>query len=185
MEEEKVLVGCRGCGAKNRVPKDRLKENPKCGKCGAALKPETLVIPCASCGAKNRIFKALLGDRPRCGKCHEILSAIPAYDHVMEIGDRTFDREVLAFPGPVLAEFYSNSCGYCHMLTPVLQQLAQEYSGRLKITKLNIDQSPATASRYQVMSVPTMILFKDGREADKYLRAMQKQELENRLRAHI
>ncbi|MFH1489314.1 MAG: thioredoxin domain-containing protein [Pseudomonadota bacterium] len=185
MDNESVLVGCSGCGVKNRVPRERLRESPKCGKCGAVLKPETVFIKCAGCGAKNRIFKALLEDRPRCGKCRAPLPAVPVYDYVVETGDGNFSEEVLGFPGPVLTDFYSNNCGYCHMLVPILQQLASEYAGRLKITKLNIDQSPVTASKYNVMSTPTMILFKDGRTVDTLLGAMQKPEIESRINPHL
>ena len=185
MDQESALIRCSGCGTKNRVPKERLKEDPKCGKCGSVLKPETLFIKCTHCGTKNRIYKALMQDQSRCGKCHETLQTIPLYDYVVETSDRTFGDEVLSFPGPVLAEFYSNSCGYCHMLTPILQQMAKEYMGRMKISKLNIDSNPATASRFNVMSTPTMILFKDGRAVDTLLGALQKHEIENRLRPFL
>ena len=159
----------------------RLKENPKCGKCGETIEPESVIIKCSDCGAKNRVLKALVVDNPNCGKCHEPLKTIPVFDYVVETTDRIFQSDILDFPGPVLLEFYSNSCGYCHMLTPILQQLAKEYAGRLKIGKLNIDRSPTTASRYNVMSTPTMILFDRGKEVDRLLGAMQKGEIESHL----
>jgi thioredoxin 2 len=185
MSQDSVIIRCNHCGTKNRVPKGRIKEGPICGKCGAAVKPESIIVKCPECGTKNRVLKALMHDQGTCGKCHAPLKAIPLYDYVVETTDRTFSDEVLSFPGAVLLEFYSNSCGYCHLLTPILQQLAKEYIGRLKITKLNMDQNPMTASRYQVMSTPTMILFKEGREVDKLLGAMQKPEIESRLHPHL
>lgn len=182
MNEENVIIPCSGCGAKNRVPRARLKEKPKCGKCGSPIQPDSIIVQCLNCGAKNRVFKALMHDQNKCGKCHEPLQAIPVFDYVVEVTDRNFSEEVLSFPAPVLLEFYSNSCGYCHMLTPILQQLASEYAGRLKITKLNIDRNPMTASKYNVMSTPTMFVFKDGQKIHEMLGAMQKPEIENHLK---
>jgi thioredoxin 2 len=185
MDLGKAIIRCSECGTNNRVPKEKLKDKPLCGKCGQTLHPETIIVKCSECGAKNRVFKALIKDQGKCGKCQASLKTVPFYDYVVETTDRTFDKEVLSFPGPVLSEFYSDTCGYCHLLTPILQQLAKEYMGRLKITKLNIDRNPATASRYQIMSTPNMILFNNGREVHKMAGALQKHELENHLRPFL
>ncbi len=182
MSEDSAIIKCSHCGTKNRVPKTRLREHPKCGKCGEALQPEATIIKCHSCGAKNRILKALMYDQAKCGKCHVPLKTVPYYDYVVEVNDKTFIDEVLSFPTPVLVEFYSNSCPYCITLVPILRQLASEYSGQIKIAKLNIDTNPMTASRFQVMSTPTMIIFKDGKEINKLLGVMQKHEIEGHLR---
>ena len=182
MNQDAVFIKCTGCGTNNRIPKTRLKEHPKCGKCGGTIEPETTIIPCAGCGTKNRIFKALLDDDPRCGKCHEPLKTIPFYNYVVETTDRTFNEEVLTFPGTVLLEFYSNSCPHCHTLTPILNQMASDYAGQAKITKLNIERSPMTASRYDVMSTPTIIFFKEGKEVNKLLGAVSREEIESRIK---
>jgi thioredoxin 2 len=182
MPQDTVFIKCAECGTSNRIPKARLKEHPKCGKCGGAIEPETIIIPCAGCGTKNRIYKALLEDHPQCGKCHEPLETMPVYNYVVEITDRTFNDEVLTFPGPVLLDFYSNSCPHCHTLTPILNQMAKDYAGRVKIAKLNIERSPTTASRYDVMSTPTIIFFKEGKEVNKLLGAVPRTEIESRLK---
>lgn len=181
MTQDTVLIKCAECGTSNRIPRARLKEHPKCGKCGGTIEPETTIISCASCGTKNRIFKVLLDDQPLCGKCHGPLKTLPFYNYVVETTDRTFNDEVMTFPGPVLLEFYSNACPHCHTLTPILNQLASEYAGRAKIAKLNIERSPMTASRYDVMSTPTIIFFKEGKEVNKLLGAVPKTEIESRL----
>jgi len=182
MNQDSTIIQCSGCGTKNRVPKGRLRDKPLCGKCKAILKPETVIIPCSECGAKNRVVKALLDDKPKCGKCHAPLGAIPHFSHPIPITDHTFDQEILAFPGPVLMEYYSPMCGYCKTLDPILDQLASEYAGRIKIGKMNIDQNPLTASQYDIMSTPTMILFKNGKQINKILGAVSKAEIENHLR---
>jgi thioredoxin 2 len=124
-------------------------------------------------------------DHPNCGKCHEPLPAVPVTDYVVEVMDQTFSGEVASFPGPVLLEFYSNSCGYCHQLLPVLQQMAKEYAGRLKIAKLSIDRNPMTAGQFNIMSTPVMLLFKEGKKVHEMVGAMQKHEIENQLRAYL
>ncbi|MGD9074291.1 MAG: thioredoxin domain-containing protein [Desulfobacteraceae bacterium] len=182
MNQSSAIIKCSSCGTKNRVPKERLKDNPLCGKCKAILKPETVIIKCAKCGAKNRVLKALLDDQPKCGKCHEPLQAIPYYNHPTPITDGTFKQEILDFPGPVLMEYYSPMCAYCKTLDPILDQLASEYAGQIKVGKMNIDQNPFTASQYDIMSTPTMILFKNGKQINKLLGTVSKQEIENHLR---
>ncbi|UCF57346.1 MAG: thiol reductase thioredoxin [Deltaproteobacteria bacterium] len=184
MKQDSVIIRCSSCGTKNRVPKGRLKDRPVCGKCKATLKLETVIIQCSDCGVKNRVFKVLLDDEPKCGKCHSALKAIPYYNHPILITDQTFNQEVLAFPGPVLMEYYSPLCAYCKTLDPILGQLALQYAGRLKIGKMNIEQNPLTASQYDIMSTPTMILFKNGKQINKLLGAVSKEEIEDHLR-HI
>ncbi len=182
MNQDSVVVPCSSCGAKNRIPRTRLKEHPVCGKCHSAIQPETAIIKCAACGAKNRIPKVLLGEQAKCGQCHEALQVIPAYDYPIELNDRSFAAEVLSFPGPVLTEFYSPMCAYCRTLDPILGQLAAQYAGRAKISKMNIEQNPLTASQYGIMSTPTMILFKDGKKVNKLVGAMGKAEIEGHLK---
>ena len=91
-----------------------------------------------------------------------------------------FDSEVLESEGPVLVDFWAEWCGPCHAIAPVLDQIAAERSD-LKVVKLNIDEEPAVAQRYGVMSIPTLILFKDGEPAAAAVGAMPKSMLEERL----
>lgn len=182
MAQDSAIVRCTDCGARNRVPKSRLKEKPLCGKCRKILQPETIIIQCARCGTKNRVFKALVDNQPKCGKCHGPLEAVPYYNRPVAVTDQSFDLEILQSPGPLLLFFYSNSCGYCSLVEPILNQLAVEYAGRLKIGKLNIEHDPMTASRFDVMSTPTIIFFQNGKAVDKLLGAVPKEEIEAHLR---
>ena len=96
------------------------------------------------------------------------------------VTETSFDSEVLESEGPVLVDFWAEWCGPCHAIAPVLDQIAAERTD-LKVVKLNIDEEPALAQRYGVMSIPTLILFKDGEPAAAAVGAMPKSMLEERL----
>src|SRR5438552_18144585 len=96
------------------------------------------------------------------------------------VTEESFDKQVLESEQPVLVDFWAEWCGPCHAIAPVLDQIAEERSD-LKVVKLNIDEQPAVAQRYGVMSIPTLILFKDGEPAAAAVGAMPKSMLEERL----
>jgi len=97
-----------------------------------------------------------------------------------KVTEQTFENEVLGAGQPVLVDFWAEWCGPCHAIAPVLDQIASERSD-LKVVKLNIDEEPAVAQRYGVMSIPTLILFKDGEPAAAAVGAMPKSMLEQKL----
>ena len=78
------------------------------------------------------------------------------------LNDHTFDEEVNAAPVAVVVDFWAEWCGPCRMVAPVLEQIAQENEGKILIRKLNVDEAPTTARRYEIMSIPTLLVFKDG-----------------------
>lgn len=88
--------------------------------------------------------------------------------NVSALTDSTFDEEIGAAAEPVIVDFWAEWCGPCKMIAPVLDEIATEHEGKLKVMKLNVDDNRATALRYEVMSIPTLIVFKDG-EVDKRL----------------
>ena len=96
------------------------------------------------------------------------------------VTEKDFDAQVLESEQPVLVDFWAEWCGPCHAIAPVLDQIAEERND-LKVVKLNIDEQPAIAQRYGVMSIPTLILFKDGEPAAAVVGAMPKSMLEERL----
>jgi len=91
--------------------------------------------------------------------------------------DETFETEVMGSDIPVFVDFYADWCGPCKMMIPVVEELAKELEGRVKVGKLNVDENPNTASKFRVMSIPTFILVKDGEVKMNVMGAMSKQEL--------
>ena len=94
-----------------------------------------------------------------------------------------FDNEVLGSDIPVLVDFYADWCGPCKMMAPVVEQLADEYDGKIKVGKCNIDEEEEIRARYGIMSIPTMKIFVKGEEAASMLGAMPKEELEEQIKA--
>jgi thioredoxin len=139
------------------------------------------VVVCSKCGAKNRVEESKLAtSEAKCGRCGEKL-VVGAAGAV--VTDQTFEREVLQAAGrPVLVDYWAPWCGPCRMIAPVLDQLAAESQGRYRIVKLNVDENPQIASRYQIASIPTMLIFKDGKIVDRVIGVQPKQAIEERLR---
>lgn len=144
------------------------------------MSSDSLITVCNRCGTKNRIPRERLGERARCGKCHAPLSPVP--DRAEEVSDFSFQEEVLDFPGTVLLEFFAPWCGYCKMLSPILDQLAAEYAGRVKVVKMNVEENPRTASQYGIRSTPALFFFRSGKILDQVLGAVPRMEIERRLR---
>lgn len=92
--------------------------------------------------------------------------------------DENFNKEVLSSDIPVLVDFYADWCGPCKMLAPVIETLAEEYEGKVKIGKLNVDNAPDTAQKYGVMSIPTLLYFKAGEVVNKSIGVVAKSEIE-------
>lgn len=98
-------------------------------------------------------------------------------DHIVQISDSSFEQDVLQADGPVLVDFWAEWCGPCKMIAPVLEELADEYAGKLKIAKLNIDANPETAPKYGVRGIPTLIIFKNGQAEGTKVGALSKSQL--------
>jgi thioredoxin 1 len=95
--------------------------------------------------------------------------------------DENFKSEVLESSMPVVVDFWAQWCGPCKMLTPIVEELAQTYSGRVKIGKLNVDNSPTTASRYSVISIPTLLFIKGGDVIDQHVGLLAKKALQAKI----
>jgi len=145
------------------------------------------VVTCRNCGARNRVDEGRLANsEAKCGRCGEKLRASEQESKPVTITDRTFEREVVQARGrPVLVDCWAPWCGPCRMVAPVLDQLAAESAGRYRITKLNVDENPQTASRFNIASIPTMLIFKDGKLIDRLIGAQPKQAIAERLQVAL
>jgi thioredoxin 2 len=142
------------------------------------------VVVCSKCGTKNRVEESRLAtSEAKCGRCGTMLAGVSEQESKpVVVTDQTFEREALQARGrPVLVDCWAPWCGPCRMIAPVLDQLAAESQGRYRIAKLNVDENPQTASRFQIASIPTMLIFKDGQLIDRLIGVQPKQAIAERL----
>ena len=104
---------------------------------------------------------------------------------IKRVTDDSFEREVLASPLPVLVDYWAEWCGPCKMIAPILDEVAKEYSGRLKVAKLNIDENQATPPKYGIRGIPTLMLFKNGSVEATKVGALSKSQLTAFIDSHI
>ena len=145
---------------------------------------------CPNCGAKNRVDERAAADKqPVCGRCGAQLAASgpSADDKPQVVRDDSFARDVIAASSsrPILVDAWAEWCGPCRTLAPILDQLAAESDGRYKIAKLNVDENPRTAAQFNIRSIPTLLIFKNGLLADQIIGVQPKQAIAARLQRHL
>jgi thioredoxin 2 len=114
------------------------------------------VITCPNCGRRNRVPSAAANGTPRCGNCHKPLPWI------VNAGDDDFAEVAEHASVPALVDLWAPWCGPCRMVSPALEQLATEMAGKLKLVKVNVDESPKLQQRFAVQAIPTLLLLRDG-----------------------
>ena len=134
-----VLLRCRNCGTVNRIPVERLRAQPKCGRCGSLVE---------------------FPGRP------------------VEVTASNFDSEVLDHPGAALLFFWAPWCAHCRAMTALMEEVAREKAGMIKVVMINSEKDPAVARRFDVLSVPKLVLYRYGRKIDERNGEMRKDELE-------
>jgi len=125
-------------------------------------------LVCPACEAINRVPAERLGENPKCGKC----GAPVLNDHPLDLTQRNFDRFIGKNELPVVVDFWASWCGPCKMMAPVFAQVSAQMKHQVRFAKVNTEQEQLLAQRYNVRSIPTLVLFRDGAEADRVAGAM-------------
>ena len=103
----------------------------------------------------------------------------------LKVTDSTFEQEVLNANEPVLVDFWADWCGPCHTVSPVIEELAGEYQGRLRVAKVNVDENPEAPARFGIRSIPTLMLFKDGELKEKVVGVQPKSQLNGLINRYV
>jgi len=138
-------------------------------------------VSCPACGTANRVSpgRRRRGLGPICTRCRAVLPPTAP----ITVTDITFDEQVLGSPVPVLLDVWAPWCVPCRGMTPALDEIAVALAGRVRVAKLNVDQNPAVTARLCVVGIPTLLLFRQGREVDRMIGTRSKEEVLRRLAA--
>ena len=146
------------------------------------IKTNTVNIRCSACGTKNRIPSDKSGATAKCGKCSALLDTSDLFSgKPLVVTDNNFSEKVLKSPIPVLLDCWAPWCGPCRMIGPVMDEIAKEYSGRIRICKLNVDENQLTSAKYNIASIPTMLIFDRAQLKDTLVGALPKQQIINKI----
>lgn len=138
---------------------------------------------CASCGATNRVPVDKARLRARCGRCRTPLD--PPGGKPLAVTDVTFRHDVLEAPVPVLVDCWAPWCGPCRALGPVIDAVAVAYAGRVRVAKLNVDDSPVAAAQYGIQGIPTLLFIKQGQLVGRLVGVQPRAAIEARLDAML
>jgi thioredoxin 2 len=138
-------------------------------------------LVCPHCGGINRVPAERLKDKPACGKCHKpVLDGLP-----VNLGSRDFDRFISKNDLPVVVDFWAAWCGPCKMMAPAFSQLASQMSTQIRFAKVDTEQAQDISARFNIRSIPTMILFKNGKEVDRVSGALDQTGMKQWLAASL
>src|SRR5919108_5263980 len=162
------------CGREQAAPATRSR-----GEMSETTKKKLATVACPFCGTLNRIDLGRIDDRPKCGDCSRPI----LLDRPLRMGDSDLERVVQDASVPVLVDFYADWCGPCKVMAPILDDIARKRSGEVLVTKLDTDKNPATGMRFAVRGIPTLILFRQGKEVARKVGAGPAADIEALLNA--
>lgn len=180
------LIRCSNCGAKNRIPREKITGVPKCGKCKVELKMDRseegsdgfYLFRCTTCRTRNKIPSWKINAEAKCGKCGETLDTEELFKaQPLMVSETNFDQQVLDSPLPVLLFAWASWCPTCMAAMPVIDNFAKDAKGKIRVGKLNVDSSPEISSKYHILSVPQILIFDNGRLQETMPGALQKHDI--------
>ena len=138
----------------------------------ATTRPATL--PCASCGTLNRIDLDRLAAGPKCGSCSKPIHL----DHPTPVSEASFDKVITGTAVPILVDFYADWCGPCRMIAPIVDEISRAHAGKALILKVDSDQAPNLSDRFGIRGIPTLLVFRNGKETGRHVGLAQRPQLE-------
>ncbi len=188
------IVQCPSCGIKNRIPREKIGSPARCGKCGSLLLgegksnkgPAFYLFRCPECRARNRIHSDKIDSNPVCGRCRKQLKTEELFiPQPIVITDGNFEGKVLRSPLPVLLFAWAPWCPTCTAFLPIVGDFARESRGKARVGKLNVDESPGLSSRFNILSVPQILIFDSGELKETLPGAMQKHEIMRKMARYL
>ena len=135
---------------------------------------QTATVVCPFCETLNRVDLARIEQHPKCGKCGKPIRL----DRPIAISDASFERVTADSTVPVVVDFYADWCGPCKIMAPILDQFAHDRQGEVLVTKLDTDRNQATAQRFGIRAIPTLLVFRRGREVARHTGVIPRQQLD-------